>query len=514
MLKFLVFNAGHAANQWPIRNAYLLGPNDNAVRGDISFNGVGQILCHKQEPGAAGLALQHTVGGCGDLTLQTCLLPDNEHPYILNLELARHRLMVLYSKLEDWSMFELGPDHAVNQRLALAKQLFIEALCCQRQAPAEASSLAQQSLVLAIDASEELAMAQSGGLLTKRKASGLLPKYLIGCGIGCNQDSEAVRATVRSDFDVLHLPVRWRNLTPEEGDYSWKATDHWAKWVAQHRQQVIAGPIVCFDPQHVPDWLFIWEHDFDALRDLIYEHTERVVKRYRKVVSGWNVVSGLHINDQFTLSFEQLIDVTRMTTMLVKKIQPAAKALVEIRQPFGEYYGADPRSIPPLIYADLLVQGAINFDGFVIQLLMGHGAPGYDTRDLMQVSCLLDQFARLNKPVHLSVAVPSQPSSQAPRSSDDEGEHNPVNNGFWRQPWSLRVQGWWLEAIFQIAASKPFVESVAWHTLMDCPPMHLPHSGLVDQDMNPKPAFKRLSMFKRSLHAKTSEQSTPGNLPH
>ena len=46
---------------------------------------------------------------------------------------------------------------------------------------------------------------------------------------------------------------------------------------------------------------------------------------------AWVVVSGLHVNSHFTFSFDQLLDLTRMSTMLVKKIQPNARTLVEIR---------------------------------------------------------------------------------------------------------------------------------------------------------------------------------------
>ena len=55
-----------------------------------------------EEADTAALALQYRVGNIGEFTLQTCLLPDRDQPYLLCLELARHRVMTLYAKLEDW----------------------------------------------------------------------------------------------------------------------------------------------------------------------------------------------------------------------------------------------------------------------------------------------------------------------------------------------------------------------------------------------------------------------------
>jgi hypothetical protein len=73
------------------------------------------------------------------------------------------------------------------------------------------------------------------------------------------------------------------------------------------------------------------------------------------------------------------------------------------------------------------------------------------------------------------------------------------NCGRWRKPWSSVVQSHWLEAMYKIALSKPFVESVTWHDLVDHQEMELPLSGLIGADMVPKSAFRRLVNFRRNL---------------
>jgi hypothetical protein len=216
-------------------------------------------------------------------------------------------------------------------------------------------------------------------------------------------------------------------------------------------------------------------------------------------VNTWNVISGIHVNSQFSFTFEQIMDVTRMVAMVVKGKQPSARVLIEIREPFGEYYGANPRSIPPLMYADLLIQGAINFDGFCLKLLMGQAQSGQYTRDLMQISALLDQFATFGKPLTVVVAVPSEPVTGLMITPRAAGEVVDDNCGYWRRPWSPQVQSHWLEALFQIALSKPYVDSVAWHDLIDHPDIELPLGGLLSEDQQPKGAFRRLVSFRRSL---------------
>ncbi len=498
MLKFMVYDEGKPAARWSLRNAYLLGSDSSAMRCDIRFDAEhGMILCEKREGGAAALALQQAVGECGELTLQTCLLPERDEPYLLSLELARHRLMVLYNKLEDWAMFELSPDHAVMKRVESARKMFVEALCLQMTDPHRASQIAHDCLVTSVDGSEELALAHAELLLNRRKATASLPRHPVGVGVAIDQSSDRVRQGILAAFDFINLPVNWKQVVPVEGEYRWAPIDNWVEWCSKHRLPITAGPLVAFDPTQLPDWLYIWEHDYDTVRDVIYEHVEKVVNRYRNVINGWNIVSGLHVNSHFAFTFDQLMDLTRMTTMLVKKIQPAAKAIIELRQPFGEYYSQNQRSIPPLMYGDLIVQNAIQFDALGVKLMMGQAVSGQFTRDLMQVSNLLDALAVFSKPIHLTLSAPSEPVTQAMLAAPDGGEPIDPNSGVWRKPWSGLVQSRWMEAVLQIAMSKPFVEAVSWQELMDHPEIEMPLGGLIGEDLQPKASFRRIVNFRR-----------------
>jgi GH35 family endo-1,4-beta-xylanase len=491
MLKFLVFEDGQPASSFPLRGAHLLGADDVGMRGSVRFEN-GMIICEKAALGSAALALQVAVEDVGELILQTCLLPDREEPYYLFIELARQRLMKMLAKQEDWALFEVADDHPAARRIALAKKKFIEALSATDN-PAEAQNLAKQALVAGIDASEELALAHAGLLLERRNFTGAGPRNIIGCGVGLNQRPDRLGSAILGNFDYLRINTPWRQLEPTEQEHNWAPLDAWCEWAFRNKLPVVAGPIVSFSPQSTPDWLYIWEHDYDTVRDLLYEHIERVVQRYRGVVTLWNVVSGVHVNNHFTFNFEQLMDVTRMSIMLVKKVQPNARTLIEITHPFGEYYAANPRSIPPIMYAEMVLQAGIPFDGFGLKLLVGQGREGQTTRDLMAISGLIDRFNGLGKPVHITgVAAPSEPQNGAAGDT--------VHAGYWRKPWSAAVQAHWLEAMYHVALSKPFVESISWLELMDREGSEMPTAGLINDKLQPRPAYKRLITLRKSLH--------------
>jgi len=131
---------------------------------------------------------------------------------------------------------------------------------------------------------------------------------------------------------------------------------------------------------------------------------------------------------------------------------------------------------------------------------MGQAVQGQYARDLMQVSALLDQFAHTGKPLYLTVSTPSQTVTDMMIARPDSDEPVDDQSGYWRRPWSEAVQSRWLEAVFQIAISKPFVEAIAWQDLIDYPNIELPLSGLLDEEIRLKSSFRRLVGFRQSLH--------------
>ena len=72
------------------------------------------------------------------------------------------------------------------------------------------------------------------------------------------------------------------------------AADSTIEFLQRNRVPTIAGPLVDLAEGQVPEWLFIYEHDFESLRDLAFDFVKSVVTRYRRVVKLWNVVAGVH----------------------------------------------------------------------------------------------------------------------------------------------------------------------------------------------------------------------------
>jgi hypothetical protein len=560
MLSFVVFEAdGIDARHFPPRRASLHGSDELPLQADVVLK---PGLVSSQHPGLHSKALVVQMNldpetgtakgeGLGVLTLPTCLLPDREQPYLLAIELARHRIMLFLNKLEDWQLSELPLSHPTMTRFEAARQTFTSALIAQKADDGEsrqgysakAAALAARSLAEGIEAGEQLALLQAERQV-KDRASGqayqaeaarfkkimqetpipgapvvvagsgngaILPgPAMIGCSISPATFAEPLQRAAAASFDFVTMPMRWQDMEPKEGTYNFASTDRWIEWaIRAAKVPVFAGPLVDFRAPCVPDWLYIWENDYETLRDLVIEHIQSIVTRYRRTIQRWTVASGLNVNTNFKLPIEQVMDLTRVAVVLVKKLHPQAKVQVEIAQPWGEYHATNRRSIPPLIYAEAMIQMGLPIDAIGLRLQMGHAQPGLSTRDLLSLSALLDRYAHFEKPIAVTaIGAPSAPIAPVPyQPREGSAAEDPYEPGYWRSPWSEQRQAAWLGKVMAICASKPFVHNVCWQELADLAPVpsgqpiapEMPFGGLVASNGQPKLALAALAALRQGL---------------
>jgi len=491
-VRFEVYRDGQRIRDFQPVAAYVVGPESVPITGEITVAD-GLMSVGRSEEIPVGVSLLWDAGVVGEYHLETTRLQPRERPYVLNVELARLRLMKIIQKMEDWNLFDYPRGEKYVQRFREAQELFSDALT-KLDEPALAAQLSDDALSRTIALSEELTMFHTEILINRRRLANSFVKHIFGCRVDCTVQNQKYRDVLAGSFDYAVLPTPWRLLQPQEGVFETVVVDGWAEALSKKRIPVIAGPLVNLDENDLPEWMFIWENDFDTVRELAFEHVQRLVQRYRKAVSLWNVAGSLCTNRAFALTFEQMIELTRLLVSQVKNVLPTARTLVTIPQPFGEYHARTATSVAPLLYAEMVAQAGINFDGFALELEMGVPRPGMFMRDLFQISCMLDKFSSLGRPVFITTcSVPGRASADPGDAS--EGQLDPTRAGRWRQPWDEQLQADWMEAVYHIALSKPFVESIAWGNLADIN-QTMPGGGLLNDMYQPKAGFERLQQMR------------------
>lgn len=469
-----------------LHGAHLVGQDNVPVRGDIVFVS-GELRCTPRTQDPVGLSLLWRVEGFGVVQLQTTRLPPRDKPYHLHLELARCQLMRLSSKREEWGLFDYTGMDDVAAAYDRAREAFVTALEAIDD-PVLAARRADEALLLGLQAGERMARFHAGVFLGRRQQTGGFTKPHIGvCGGPKAIDADAARRA--ADYAQFALvPCVWREIQPTENSQQYDAADASVRTGAAAGLALRGGPLLSFGVRSVPDWMYIWENDFEAIYEAAREHVERTVRRYAKQINSWVAVSGLHADNVFGFSFEQVMELTRVACTVIKQVAPRSQVLIEITQPWGEYYARNQQTVPPLLYADMAVQSGVNFDAFGLQLVTGIGADGFHVRDLLSISALIDKIANLGKPIHISTLC-------APSVSPARGPDGFYPGGEWHEPWSEALQAEYLAAVCEIGLSKPYVDTVCLYPLLDGVDEVLASSGLHHIDGSPKPIVEALKQF-------------------
>lgn len=481
-MKFQIFKNGRTVDKFGLCGTYLFGTDGIAVRrAKITFKN-GFIECSKSDTDvAAGLALLWPIEGFGEVLLPTTCLPERPDAYILNLELARAKLMQIVNKREDWSFF--GDSDELSRGCQEAQDLFIRAVQNISE-PALASKLADQSLKKAITLSEELTVRQAELLFDMRVKSHGFGRGCLGCTLDAGHigNPDYLGKLVQL-FGFVTIPVNWAQIEPVKGKYDFSGVDNCIEALRKKKVALGAGPLLCFRKEYLPDWLVSSRAGFEKIRDTAYNFVSKTAERYSGQIRVWRVISGLNVFNHFGFSFEQVLEMTRAAHMAVKAVSERSLKIIEVGNPWGEYYADNPNTIPPLIYMDTVAQSGINFDAFGLQMCFGKNQTGMHIRDMMHISSILDYFLPIAKPIYItSVEVPSRTSQQDAKKA----------GGSWHQGWSQSQQSLWIEQFYKIALSKPFIDSVIYSNLVDSQNSLIADSGLLNQQLKEKESFEVL----------------------
>lgn len=477
MYRFKVFHNGEPAKAIDLDGACLVGTDRVPLRAELKFHN-GEILCDVRSRGAAALSIMWPVDGVGRIMLETTRLVERRQPYNLNVELARGQLMRISQKREDWGLYDFESGEGLYREVDAARKTLVEALTASDGL--QAARHGDTAIAASIKIGERMGLFHADLFLTRRRTSNQLDARPLGCQLDPMESTEDHVQRLSEGFDFAAVPLNWGMMEPKEGLHLPQQMDQCIQMLRHRRIPIRGNTLLSFEPSHVPQWLGALAKDYKQVRECVAKHVQYVLDNFGTRIATWEAVAGIHAHNIFNFSFEQLMDLTRLTVSTVKQMFPKSPVMIGLVLPWGEYYARNPRTIPPLLYAEMAVQSGIQFDAFGVDMHFGYGQPSAYVRDLMQISAMLDRLGTLGKTIHVTAAgVPSAGGSAV--------------DGFWRGRWTEEVQAKWAQEFYQIALSKPLVETVTWHRLVDAGWS----AGLLDSDLQIKPVYEQLMAFRR-----------------
>lgn len=485
VMRFTVHPEGLLDTEADLPRAYISGFDGRVFASRFEVDG-DNIDFRRVNSDSGKLQLPYPVEGFGTPIVSTASLRENEDPYILSLELARGKICQVRNQLATWEGLgmQIPDDFRVVHREA--HHLFAQATAAKPDV-AEVTRLADQAIAKAFAAIDQLANAYVRQRLSVRfKRSPQLP-VSFGCSINCVDAPHKHRETFLETFNAAAIPIEWKQIEPQEGEYNWDSCDELVAWCMENRLLMRGGPLLDLSPTGLPDWLQQWGHDFYNLQSFLCDFVETAISRYAGKVRLWEVSSRVNTGGLFNLNEEERLTLVARTLEVARQSDEEGQLMIRIEDPWGSYLSAGEHRLSPIQFVDALLRCGVGLSGINLEISVGYGTRGSAPRDLLDLSRLLDQWSTLEVPLNVTLAFPSTGESD-PHAAEDI----PVAANTWRSPLSTQAQSEWIDSVFPLLMAKQSVVGIYWSHLADASRHVFPNSGLIDSTGTAKPSFQSI----------------------
>jgi len=308
--------------------------------------------------------------------------------------------------------------------------------------------------------------------------------FLFGCNAFAYKGPGPYASYFRRAMNYATLPFYLRRLEPARGKPDYSRVDRILEWCEKVGIRPKGHPLWWGHEAGIPDWLK--GADWETARRECARVVGRSVERYRGRIDFWDVINEAHDwANGLRLTHEQEVEITRVCCETARAKNPKATIVVNNCCPFGEYAAQGrvhlgpvyDKIFTPLAYLRALLDAGVDFDVVGVQLY-------FPARDMLAISKLLDEYARIGKTVHITeLGVRSE---GGPRRGDGE----------WHRPWCEKVQADWMEWFYTIAYARPEIEAITWWNFSD--PAFIPTSGFLRRDRTPREIFFRFEALKKT----------------
>jgi hypothetical protein len=470
------------------QQAYLTGRDRIGWPVRVTYND-GLLILRRTVSDSATLHLPWFVDGPGLLTLSTGMLLERPEPYLLPLELARGMVNQLRTQLFEWEAIGLLAPEEVSRKAAEATQQ-LAAATVQQANPLLASPLAEITLRTAIQTAEQLAAAYVDQAFSVRgKTDGKLKGFL-GADLGNGPLKDKIARHFLQSFNTANVPLAWRAVETAEDRFDFTVPDAQITWCRQNGLKVAAGPLPLLDAFALPDWLTLFENDFDSLLQLVTQYVQAVVDRYSGQVDLWQCAGRINSSDALSLSEEEKFQLVLRTIEVIKETAPQSFVALCIDQPWGEYMSRRNIDFPPLHFADALLRAGVGLCGLVLEINVGYHPGGTQPRHLLEFSRMIDIWSGFELPLWISLCAPS---------ADHEDPLARRQTALPSGAWTPAFQQAWAARHVPLALVKIGVQGVLWNQLRDASPHDFPHAGLLTPDNHPKPVLQTLAAIRQNM---------------
>lgn len=317
---------------------------------------------------------------------------------------------------------------------------------------------------------------------------------LLGCNFARFTSASSRYAKFFSKaFDFATLPFYPSRTVPRKDTYDYGYVDKALGYLMEQHITPKGHPLFFGHKEVNPDWLF--GLSYPELRKAAADIARHHVSTYADTIHYWDAMNEAHDwANCFELNQDQLLDLTRATTDALREASDKAVSIVNVCLPFAEYvagryncYGPLPKRLrSPLGYLRAALEAGIDFDVVGIQLYF----PG---RDMVAVSLLLDAFASLGKPIHIT-EMGVNGGFRVKGNAGSSWSQLDMSEGTWHGGWNEHTQADWMEQFYTIAAARPEIKALSWWDFIE--PSFSGNGAFLYENENPREMYFRYLAWK------------------
>ncbi|MDO8551034.1 MAG: hypothetical protein Q7S39_12915 [Ignavibacteria bacterium] len=474
---------------------------------NISFSSEGIKISDTKDEEKFGINARWNVEGFGYTNITAdnggefyTLPPDGKLNQLnLNYEFAKSRVArnkkrILHLKKDGWI-----PSKEVEMFLDLSEGLYVDATKVYSDKE-KCALLAQKSLNYALWASEKMELEKANYVIQE---GGYREDFFVGC------DARSFYQMYQDKFlDLFSELFNYANITfvakgdgmmsdyqPEKGVINPETREVLIKKLNQRNIKCQERLLFWFHDCCIPDWLRNMK--YDELLKYAEKLTSDTMKQFGSSFYAMEVVNELHDwANELKLNHEQITELTRLINDVSKSVAPNVKTTINSCCLFAEYVhmnqysSGEPAKFPqrtPWQWTKDLIDAGIDID--IVELQMY-----YPYRDLQDSILMTERFEVFNKPIHYSeVGVSAGPTERSVKLGTVEFPEEPY---LWHHQWDEETQADWLEQIYTLAYSKPYVKACNWFDLIDTH-SYMQNGGLFKSERGePKASYHRLKNLK------------------
>lgn len=427
-------------------------------------------------------------------------------PLVLNYAFARDRMESVRKVLADCRKLGVDISPETQQRIKSAEEALgrAEASVTDRIAQVRVS---MDSLRDSLFAGEMLVVARAQHAIARRPSR---HGFLFGCnGFGLAAHYPKALRQFQALFNYATIPIYegWVDKVKGHADYS--AFEAALNTLIGTMILPKGHPGVWLEPENTPKWL--QNLPYEETKRYCLEHVRQAITRYRNRVHIWDVVNEMHVQPEVGRGMagftkEKMVDLTVAALRTARDADPTCFRIVNNTGTWADYYLGDhpagsswqrhpaPWQQSPYDYLVMLRDAKADYNEIGLQYY-------HSGRDLLEWERDLETFNHFGKRIHITEM--GFPSSLAPYPGEGKYAFWGGGNGGeameWHGPFSETIQADWIESVYTLAYSKPWVEAITYWSFNDPG-----HDGFIRADGTPRESYHRLMRLLAKWRGMTS----------